>query len=145
MGRDTLLRGSGQSRWSEVRAGRGSWWRTERRRLSAPAYDYILANPPYVAEERKARVQKSVLEQEPAYAVFGGKDGLLYIRPFLRQAKEYLKKGGSVWMEFDSPQKAAIEKLLKQYGYKKWRFEKDQYGKWRYLSATFLTIVRKVV
>ncbi|OHA61582.1 MAG: hypothetical protein A3J30_04400 [Candidatus Wildermuthbacteria bacterium RIFCSPLOWO2_02_FULL_47_9c] len=95
-------------------------------------YDYILANPPYVAEERRACVQKSVLEHEPASAVFGGKDGLLYIRPFLQQAKNYLKEGGELWMEFDSPQKTAVEKLLKQYRYRKWRFEKDQYARWRY-------------
>ena len=98
-------------------------------------YDYILANPPYVAEARKSRVQKSVLEQEPLGAVFGGKDGLKYIRPFLRHAREYLAEDGELWMEFDSPQKVAIEKLLKQYGYKKWRFEKDQYAKWRYCVA----------
>ena len=108
-------------------------------------YDYILANPPYVAEERKVRVQKSVLENEPKGAVFGGRDGLQYIRPFFRQAKHYLKESGSIWMEFDSSQKCAIENIVKEYGYEHWSFGEDQYNKWRYVSATFLTIVRKVV
>ena len=97
-------------------------------------YDYILANPPYVAEARKKKMQKSVLENEPLQAVFGGKDGLAYIKRFLREAKNYLKKDGKIYMEFDAPQKREIEKLLKKCGYQNFEISKDQYGKWRYVK-----------
>ncbi len=100
-------------------------------------YDYIFANPPYVAEIRKGRVQKSVLEQEPLNAVFGGKDGLYYIRKFLKETRAHLKPSGKIYMEFDSPQKQAIVKLLKQFGYTHFEFFKDQYGKWRYARIVF--------
>ena len=36
-------------------------------------------------------------------------------------------------MEFDYIQKKPIEKLLKTYNYGKWEFQKDQYGKFRYV------------
>lgn len=100
-------------------------------------FDYIFANPPYIPnnQETRCKIQKSVLKYEPRNALFGGKDGLFYIKKFLKQAKSYLNPGGKIFMEFDPPQKSAIEKLLKKYSYKNWEFHKDQYDKWRWADA----------
>ena len=100
-------------------------------------YDYIFANPPYVAEARKAKVQKSVLEQEPKGAIFGGKDGLYYIRKFLKGVGDYLVPGGVAYLEFDSYQKAEVAKLAKVAGAKEVGAGKDQFGKWRYARIVF--------
>lgn len=97
------------------------------------SYDYIFANPPYLAESRRNRAQALVLKWERQDALFGGEDGLKYIRTFLKEAKNHLNPGGTIYMEFDSFQKLAIHKLLKEYGYSSWEFYKDQYGKWRYV------------
>ena len=107
-------------------------------------YDYIFANPPYIATttllRRKLRkgkgkneIQESVLKYEPHSALFGGKDGLVYIRKFLAKAKNFLKPSGRIFMEFDSLQKKEIENLLEELKYKNWDFHKDQYRKSRYL------------
>jgi len=96
-------------------------------------YDYIFANPPYIAKNRISKIQKSVLKYEPKMALFGGNDGLLYIRKFLAEAKNFLNPDGKIYMEFDSIQKKEIEKLLKKFRYKKWEFHKDQYNKFRYV------------
>lgn len=96
-------------------------------------YDYIFANPPYVAEKLKHKVQKSVLKYEPKKALFGGQDGLFYIRKFLASAKNFLNPGGRIFMEFSPEQKNKIEKLLKKYKYKNWEFKKDQYDRWRWV------------
>ncbi len=96
-------------------------------------YDYILANPPYVAENKRNKVQKSVLKFEPKNSVFAGTDGLLYIKKFLSQARNFLNPKGKIYMEFDSWQKAKIEEILNKNRYKEWKFFKDQYGKWRYV------------
>ena len=63
-------------------------------------YDFILANPPYVPEKDIENVQKSVLEFEPREAIFGGPDGLFYIKGFLNKARFYLHPAGKIYMEF---------------------------------------------
>jgi len=96
-------------------------------------FDYIFANPPYIPQNRKNKIQKSVLKYEPHAALFGGKEGLFYVRNFLGEAQNFLNPEGKVYMEFDYIQKREIEKLLKKYNYKSWKFKKDQYGKWRWV------------
>lgn len=96
-------------------------------------FDVIFANPPYIPTKRKSKVQRSVIKHEPKAALFGGEEGLLYIQQFLGQAKSFLKPAGRIYMEFDSPQKPKITKLIKKFRYSGHEFQKDQYGKWRYV------------
>jgi len=93
-------------------------------------YDYVLANPPYVAENRKDEVGEDVKMFEPAIALYGGNDGMEIIRKFLNQAKDYLKEKGVIYMEFDPGQKEEIEEIIKD-KYSKFEFLKDKYNKYR--------------
>lgn len=110
-------------------------------------YDYIFANPPYIADYRRNpsarlrailrnRIQKSVLKFEPKMALFGGNDGLFYIGEFLRDAPSFVKTSEGqrkIFMEFSPEQKKEIEKLVKKYNYKNCGFYRDQCGKWRWV------------
>ena len=96
-------------------------------------YDFIFANPPYIPKTRKNKIQKSVLKYEPKEALFGGSDGLLFVRKFLKNAKNYLAEDGKIYMEFDSVQKKDIEKLIKQNKYSGFEFYRDQFKKWRWV------------
>ncbi len=81
-------------------------------------YDLILANPPYVAKERLNEVQFLVKENEPKMAWYGGKRGMVYILKFLKEAKNFLKKYGKIYFEFDPLQRKEIEIILKKGNYK---------------------------
>jgi len=91
-------------------------------------YDYIFANPPYIAVAKRNEVQHSVLAQEPHGALFAGTDGLDVIRQFLAQAKYHVRKGGRIYMECDSWQGNAIKKILAAHEYPRYEICNDQFG-----------------
>jgi len=99
-------------------------------------YDFIFANPPYISSQRLETVQKSVLDYEPKEALFGGNDGLLVIKKFLKEAKSHLNPGGKIYLEFGQGQKRKLEKLAKELRYQKPEFWKDQFGRFRVIILT---------
>lgn len=119
------LNGIAASRWRIIKS--------DRFEHVNDSYDYIFANPPYIAKNRRSKVAESVLVYEPHMALWGAADGLLYIKTFLDKVKGYLNEGGKVYMEFDTHQKKEIEKNLMNKGFNKIGFFRDQFGKWRYL------------
>ena len=101
-------------------------------------YDYIFANPPYVAKERIKDVQLSVLKYEPKTSFLAGKKGFFYIKKFLKEAKRFMKPGGIIYLEFDPEQKNDILDILKKENYKNSRFFKDQFKKWRFAKVNLI-------
>jgi len=103
--------------------------------LALASYNLILANPPYLSWQKQKQTQKSVRDFEPKQALFAKDKGLFFIKKFLQQAKNYLVKDGAIYLEFDSPQKKEIEKLLKKYNYQNFLFSRDQFNKWRFVKV----------
>jgi release factor glutamine methyltransferase len=97
-------------------------------------YDFIFANPPYVAKERLGEVQESVKKFEPKISWYGGRGGLRYIKKFLKEAKNHLKEKGIIFMEIDPLQREAIERILKKENYKNFKSYKDQFKKIRWVK-----------
>jgi len=106
-------------------------------KLRNKKYDFIFANPPYVAKERIKDVQLSVLKYEPKTSFLAGKKGLFYVRKFLKEAKRFMKPGGIIYLEFDLEQKNDILNILKKKNYKNSQFFKDQFKKWRWTKITY--------
>ena len=97
-------------------------------------YNYIFANPPYVDLKHPENIEPSVLKFEPKRAILAKDGGLDYIKKFLKEAKNHSLPKGKIYMEFGFNQKKQIIPLLKKYNYKNFKFYKDQYYKWRWIS-----------
>lgn len=78
--------------------------------------DLITANPPYLTEEEMANLQPEVAH-EPAMALDGGKDGLLFYRYLATRYQECLKPGGWLAVEIGWEQGQAVSALLNQSGW----------------------------
>ncbi len=104
------------------------------KKLKNKKYDFIFANPPYVAKERLGEVEPAVLKYEPKKAFLAGKGGLFFIRGFLKEAKNFLKQNGVIYLEIDPFQKEDIKNILLNEGYKKFKFFKDQFKKYRFVK-----------
>ncbi|MDD5195077.1 MAG: peptide chain release factor N(5)-glutamine methyltransferase [Candidatus Omnitrophica bacterium] len=74
------------------------------------AFDIIITNPPYVEKEFLEKNRQ--LSYEPRLALFGGMDGLDFIRKIIYSSHHYLRAGGYVLIEVGQKQKNAIEALL---------------------------------
>lgn len=96
------------------------------------SYDYILANPPYIASEMIGTVDKSVLDWEPKTALFGGKKGLEIINLLLKQARKHLKTGGKIYLEFGEGQEKNIAEFAGKYKYNDCRIFPDQFKRSRW-------------
>jgi len=96
-------------------------------------YDYIFSNPPYLPNDKKGTIEKSVINYEPHLAIFAGNNGLELIEKFLCNAKNYLNENGKIYMEFDPSQKTEITKLANKFGFNKCKFYQDQFKRWRWI------------
>lgn len=100
-------------------------------------FDFIIANLPYIPSQRVKVLDQSVKNYEPHLALDGGPDGLKYIKPFLKQAGEQLKKDGLILLEVDhTHHKQFLKSRLKL---KKLKFvvKRDQFQKNRFLICSF--------
>jgi release factor glutamine methyltransferase len=74
-------------------------------------FDLIVSNPPYIATDEIPTLSAEV-RADPATALDGGTDGLDFYRRLAREAKNYLRKGGKIMLEFGDGQAPDIQKLF---------------------------------
>ena len=78
-------------------------------------FDFILSNPPYVAEAEYQALQPEVREYEPAIALQAGEDGLRDIRQIVDVSAERLKPGGTLFIEIGHQHADALAELVKAF------------------------------
>lgn len=81
-------------------------------RVPKQQYDLIVANLPYVPEERLAFVSDEILDWEPMVAVRASEDGFAYIRALFDQVTPYIKKGGIIALEMWHTHGPLVEKIV---------------------------------
>ena len=82
-----------------------------------PVFEVLVANLPYVPKAEWEQLPKEIKDFEPKQALLGGEDGLDLIRPLVRQAWEYVKRGGWVLLEVGDRQAEKVAALFAEPGH----------------------------
>jgi release factor glutamine methyltransferase len=77
-----------------------------------PFADIIISNPPYVARQELATLQREVRDWEPQLALTDFDDGLSFYRRLLKDAPARLKPGGYLICEMGYTQSQAIKAMI---------------------------------
>ena len=75
-------------------------------------FQIIVSNPPYIAEDDLAELQREVRDHEPRAALTPGADGTEMIRRLLREAPPFLERGGHLIFEIGFGQHEAVRRLI---------------------------------
>lgn len=78
--------------------------------------DLLCMNPPYIRSEVVGTLAKNV-RFEPASALDGGPDGLIFYRRVLSRLSDYVKEGGCALFEIGYDQGEDLIRLTRAYGY----------------------------
>ena len=97
-------------------------------------FDIIAINPPYIPSGRE--LPPSVINHEPALALFAGEDGLDLIRRISKELTHHLAEGGTAWIECDSAHAVPACALFIKQGFKA-QIRTDQYGAERIIVVSF--------
>ena len=87
-------------------------------------YDLIVSNPPYITDADMKTLQPEV-KFEPATALEGGEDGLLFYRHIAKEYKKHLAPNGVMAFEVGANQAEAVCEIMKQNGFKDVQTRKD--------------------
>ncbi len=99
-------------------------------------FDIIVSNPPYVRELEKAEMQKNVLDNEPALALYvPDADPLVFYQQITRLAKEHLSPNGVLFFEINQYLGQEMRTLLEDQNFESIELRKDLFGVDRMIKA----------
>jgi release factor glutamine methyltransferase len=95
--------------------------------VSGELFDFVVSNPPYVAESDRASLSVEVRDYEPSVALFAG-SGLEIYRRLIPAARAVLVSGGFLALEIGYSQDSAIAALLANSDFEQIEFTADLQG-----------------
>lgn len=98
------------------------------------AYDIIVSNPPYVAENEYETLDLSVRTYEPRLALAAG-DGLAFYRVIADKAAQHIKNGGALVLEIGITQGKDVAAMLSQSGFCDVQIHNDYTARDRIVTA----------
>lgn len=96
--------------------------------------DYIVCNPPYIAESELAGLDLEVRSYEPKNALVSGETGLEFYERLAGELSLFLKSGGKAWFEIGTRQGNAVKSLFLGEKWKSPLIEFDWAGHERFFS-----------
>jgi len=97
--------------------------------------DLLVSNPPYIPDEM-IPIYPEVHLHDPAMALYGGSDGLDFVRKVVSRALELVRPGGKLVIEHADMQGASVRQVLLDYGWQNVETGKDLAGRDRMVSAS---------
>lgn len=91
-------------------------------------FDLVVSNPPYVAENHIAGLQREVRDFEPRSALTPGGDGLSIIRRLLIEGQSAVKPGGHLLLEIGFDQHEKVAAMVQTSAWKLLDIHKDLRG-----------------
>lgn len=77
-------------------------------------FDVILSNPPYIADEERNVMDQTVLDYEPALALFAENHGMAIYERLAEEVKPLLAPNGKIFLEIGYRQGEAVRQLFQQ-------------------------------
>jgi release factor glutamine methyltransferase len=96
--------------------------------------DFIICNPPYIAEGEYSSLDREVRDYEPKGALIAGSSGLEFYRRLAEELPAVLVPGGRVWLEIGKGQGKNLLDLFCQPHWKRVSLESDWAGHDRFFS-----------
>lgn len=93
--------------------------------LGIGSFDVIVSNPPYIESAEIARLDRSVRDYEPVWALDGGEDGLRFYKGIIKYWKSLLRSGGCLMFEVGEGQASAVCEMLMAAGFASAQTRKD--------------------
>lgn len=94
--------------------------------------DCIVCNPPYVSAEEYLQLDPSVRSFEPKMALVAEDEGFAFYERLAKEAPQYLKDGGSLFLEIGWMQGERVKKIFEGPLWKKGELLQDLSGKDRF-------------
>lgn len=91
-------------------------------------YDIIISNPPYIRSADLLSLMPEVKDYEPALALDGGSDGLIFYKRIIKELHRFLNPGGYVFFEIGYDQGEAVMEMLQGAGLTDVYIKKDYSG-----------------
>ncbi len=96
--------------------------------LGIGEFDMIVSNPPYIPTGEIAKLDGSVRDYEPVWALDGGADGLKFYKAIIKYWKSLLKVGGYLIFEVGEGQAEAVLEMLDSAGFESTGIKQDTRG-----------------
>jgi len=91
-------------------------------------FTMIVSNPPYIAEDALAGLQREVRDHEPRVALTPGGDGLSIIQRLVADASRFLERDGHLLIEIGFDQHEAVRQLIDRQVWQLLDIHKDLQG-----------------
>ncbi len=86
--------------------------------MSMGQFDLIISNPPYVRSADMKKLDRSVRDFEPSWALDGGKDGLKVYKAIIKYWKSLLRPGAYLLFEVGEGQAESVKEMLLMGGFR---------------------------